>query len=175
MSEPFIGEIIIFAGNFPIRGFAYCDGQLLPISQNTALFSLLGTTFGGDGRTTFALPDLKGRIPMHPGTGPGLTNRRLGEETGATTVTLSAAQLGAHSHAAQVAQEDASSTSPTGNALGIADDQVYRNTGALVAMGAQAVGQTGGSGGAAAPHDNMQPYLALTFQIALTGVYPSRS
>jgi len=101
MSEPFIAEIGIFAGNFAPRGWAFCNGQILPISQNTALFSLVGTTYGGDGRTTFALPNLQGRAPMHPGTGPGLTTRRLGQSGGVETVTLSEAQMPSHTHTMQ--------------------------------------------------------------------------
>lgn len=171
MSDPFVAEIRIFAGNFAPRNWAYCDGQLLPIAQNTALFSLIGTTYGGDGRTTTALPDLKGRVPMHPGNGPGLSSRRLGERGGATQATLTANQIPPHTHQARIAEEDATQTSPSGNSLGIADDLVYKDSGTPVTMGGQTVGDTGGG----QPHTNMQPYLTLSFIIALTGVYPSRN
>ncbi len=113
MSEPFIAEIKIFAGNFAPRGWAFCNGQLLPISQNTALFSLVGTTYGGDGRTTMGLPDLQGRTPMHPGRGPGLTSRRLGERGGSTTVTLNEAQMASHKHTLQAIKAPAASFTPT--------------------------------------------------------------
>lgn len=173
MSEPFIAEIRIFAGNFAPRNWAFCNGQLLPIAQNTALFSLIGTIYGGDGRTTTALPNLQGRAPMHPGSGPGLSTRTLGQSGGSETITLSENQLVQHTHALQA------STSPaTVNALtnttalarsvggfsykGSATANATLNTGALL--------PTGGS----QPHNNMQPFLTINFIIALAGVYPSR-
>ena len=169
MSEPFIAEIRIFAGNFAPRGWAFCDGQLLPISQNTALFSLIGTTYGGDGRTTTALPNMQGRAPMHPGRGPGLTSRRLGENGGAEQVTVSESQMPSHSHSMQgVAGADQAAPD---NAHGLGNAPVYATPGTIVAMGADMVGNTGGS----QPHNNMQPFLAMNFIIALQGLYPSRS
>ena len=171
MSTPFIAEIKIFAGNFAPRNFAFCNGQLLPISQNTALFSLVGTTYGGDGRTTFGLPNLQERLPMHPGNGPSLTRRRLGERGGADTVTLTDQQIPAHTHAVRGANATATTSSPT-NAFP-ANAPVFEpgDTGGLVPMSANAMASTG-SGGA---HNNQQPFLNLSFIIALQGVFPSRN
>jgi microcystin-dependent protein len=176
MSEPFIAEIRIFAGNFAPRSWAFCDGQLLPIAQNTALFSLIGTTYGGDGVTTTALPNLQDRSPMHPGRGPGLTARRLGEATGVAEVTLNETQIPEHIHTAR-----ASTTAGT-NGLGPAPttslaknsffDKLYKTgtTDPLVDMSPDIAGPTGGS----QPHINLQPFLAMNFIIALQGLYPSR-
>jgi microcystin-dependent protein len=173
MSEPFVAEIMIFAGNFAPRGWAFCDGQLLPIAQNTALFSLIGTTYGGDGRTTTALPNLQGRTPMHPGRGPGLTDRRLGERGGSETITLNNNQLPNHNHSLLAANVPASVNTPNnttalarsanGNAYnqGSTADSTL-DTGALLPAGGNQ------------PHNNLQPYLTLNFVIALVGVYPSR-
>ncbi len=172
MSEPFIAEIRIFAGNFAPRGWAFCNGQLLPISQNTALFSLIGTTYGGDGRTTTALPNLQGRAPMHPGSGPGLTLRRLGERGGTETVTLTEAQLASHSHMVGATDDDAEETNPAGRLLALTPgEEAYAPPGALADMAPQATAHTGGS----QPHNNMQPYLTINYIIALVGLYPSRS
>ncbi len=171
MSEPFIAEIRIFAGNFAPRSWAFCDGQLLPIAQNTALFSLIGTTYGGDGRTTTALPNLQGRAPMHPGRGPGLTSRRLGEKVGVETVTLSEAQIPSHSHTLRGHIAGNNALGPGGNSLG-ARPKYQTNTSAnLVDLASEAVGLTGGG----QAHENNQPYLTLNFIIALQGLYPSRS
>ncbi len=173
MSEPFIAEVRIFAGNFAPRGWAFCDGQLLPISQNTALFSLIGTIYGGDGRSTTALPNLQGRAPMHPGRGPGLTSRSLGQRGGSTTVTLSEAQIPSHTHTLNAANARAGVGTPTGNALNRSiGEQIYQNpvTSPIVNMSGEMVGKTGGG----QAHDNMQPYLGLNFIIALIGLYPSR-
>ncbi|MBW2273775.1 MAG: phage tail protein [Deltaproteobacteria bacterium] len=169
MSEPFIAEIKIFAGNFAPRGWAFCDGQLLPVSQNTALFSLIGTTYGGDGRTTTALPNMQGRAPMHPGRGPGLTSRRLGEKVGAKTATLTSAQMPSHSHAPQ-GFPTAEAANPT-NTRGMGAAPMYASPGTLVDMAPGMVGSTGGN----QAHDNIQPYLTMSFIIALVGLYPSRS
>jgi microcystin-dependent protein len=174
MSEPFIAEIRIFAGNFAPRGWAFCDGQLLPISQNTALFSLIGTTYGGDGRTTTALPDLQGRAPMHPGRGPGLTDRRLGEKVGTETVTLSEAQMPNHNHTLNGVQRPAQQDDPgdtffPGVTVGATPYQSSANN--LVDMANQALVNAGGS----QAHNNMQPYMAINYIIALVGLYPSRS
>ncbi len=158
MSDPFVAEIRMFAGNFAPRGWALCNGQLLQISQNTALFSLLGTTYGGDGKSTFALPNLQGRAPMHAGSGPGLSPHFLGEEAGVNSVTLLTSEMPSHSHLLLGTNARAGVGSPDGNVL---------NRG----MDPNMVGPSGGS----QPHNNMQPYLALTFIIALQGVYPPRS
>lgn len=174
MSEPFIAEIRIFAGNFAPRSWAFCDGQLLPVSQNTALFSLIGTTYGGDGRTTMALPDLQGRAPMHPGRGPGLTARRLGEKVGVTTVTLTEAQIPSHSHTVRASSGNGGVPGPSSStsfsssgvdALYHTDTQTNQ-----VDMAMETLGTAGGS----QSHDNVQPYLTLNFIIALQGLYPSR-
>lgn len=174
MSEPFVAEIRIFAGNFAPRGWAFCNGQLLPISQNTALFSLIGTTYGGDGRTTTALPNLQGRIPMHPGRGPGLTPRRLGEKTGGETVTLSEAQMPHHTHAlkAHVVPGTLNAPSSQRTLTTSRSAAAYQSsTTNLVSMASGALPNAGGS----QPHNNMQPFLTMSFIIALVGLYPSRS
>ena len=172
MSEPFIAEIKIFGGNFAPRGYAFCDGQLLPISQNTALFSLIGTTYGGDGRSTCALPNLQGRAPMHPGRGPGLTDRRLGQVGGVETVTLSEAQLPNHNHNLMAVPDPAEQPSPANNALSRSvGGSAYTTPANMVPLASTAVGDAGGS----QAHNNMQPYLTLNFIIALQGIYPSRS
>ncbi len=172
MSEPFIAEIRIFAGNFAPRSWAFCDGQLLPVSQNTALFSLIGTTYGGDGRTTTALPNLKGRAPMHPGRGPGLTSRRLGQRGGTETVTLSEAQMPNHTHSLRVAEELGELRGPANHALARSSGATaYHTSTNLVDLADQALPNAGGS----QPHNNLQPFLTMSFIIALQGLYPSRS
>ncbi len=172
MSEPFIAEIRIFAGNFAPRGWAFCNGQLLPVSQNTALFSLIGTTYGGDGRSTTALPNLQGRAPMHPGRGPGLTARRLGERGGVDTVTLSEAQMPNHAHMLRADTASGNNRDPHGNSLArAAGGLAYGPPDNVVDMADQAISTTGGS----QAHNNLQPYLAINFIIALVGLYPSRS
>ncbi len=173
MSEPFLAEIRIFAGNFAPRGWAFCNGQLLPISQNTALFSLIGTTYGGDGRTTTALPNLQGKAPMHPGRGPGLTSRRLGQTGGVEAVTLTEAQMPNHTHgyrASTAVAEEEGTTNPQGNTPGRpARNQPYlAPANNLIEMGETV------SAGSSQPHNNLQPYLAINYIIALTGLYPSR-
>jgi microcystin-dependent protein len=177
MSDPFIAEIKIFAGNFAPRGWALCNGQLLPIAQNTALFSLVGTTYGGDGRTTFGLPNLQGRLPVHPGTGPGLTNRRLGESGGSEDVTLSTANLPNHSHTVALdlkASSGAANTSdPRGNALAAAS--IYKSGTPGVDMDPRSIADATSNSGGGQAHENMPPYLTLNFIIALTGLFPSRS
>ena len=172
MSEPFIAEIKIFAGSFAPRGWAFCNGQLLPIAQNTALFSLIGTTYGGDGRTTTALPNLQGRVPMHPGRGPGLTSRRLGETGGVETVTLTEAQMANHGHAMAADPNPAEQITPANNALARSvGGSVYGPDSNLVPLNATAMPNAGGG----QAHNNVQPYLAINFIIALVGLYPSRS
>jgi microcystin-dependent protein len=173
MSEPFIAEIRIFAGNFAPRGWAFCNGQLLPIAQNTALFSLIGTTYGGDGRTTTALPDLQGRAPMQPGSGPGLTARRLGEKVGVETVTLSEAQIPSHTHTERSASRRARSTAPSATTSFTegSDATFAPSSSATVDLASETISTTGGG----QAHTNLQPYLTMNFIIALIGLYPSRS
>jgi microcystin-dependent protein len=172
MSEPFIAEIKIFAGNFAPRGYAFCNGQLLPISQNTALFSLIGTTYGGDGRTTTGLPNLQGRAPTQPGNGPGLTPRRLGETGGVELVTLSANQLASHSHQLRARDRTATSDTPSSGVAAVSEREAYATPPVTaVAMAPEAVVSTGGN----QVHENMQPFLVLNFIIALVGIYPPRS
>ena len=174
MASPFIAEIIMFGGNFAPRGWAFCDGQLLPISSHSALFSILGTTYGGDGRTTFALPDLRGRVPMHPGRGPGLSDRRLGEKGGSETNTLATSQLPSHTHALL-------GNAVAGNANTIADNSLSNDAGTSSATYSDSVPTTAmkpesiGNTGDGSPVNNLQPYLCVNFIIALTGVFPSRS
>lgn len=170
MSEPFIAEIRIFAGNFAPRGWAFCNGQLLPIAQNTALFSLIGTIYGGDGRTTTALPDLMGRAPMHPGRGPGLTDRRLGQKTGEETVTLTEAQMANHTHSMQATGEVGELQSPASDRV-MARSAAFTSEANMTSMSDAALAPAGGSGA----HNNMQPFLTMNFIIALVGLYPSRS
>jgi len=174
MSEPFIGEIRMVGFNFAPRGWALCDGQLLAIAQNTALFSLLGTIYGGDGRTTFALPDLRGRVPIHAGNGPGLSNYPLGSRAGAETVTLTANQMPSHNHVANAAGPAGNSNDAIGNVW--ADDAgvssaTYSSAAATGTMRSNAIGNAGGN----QSHENRQPYLAVNFVIALVGLYPSRN
>ena len=175
MSEPFVAEIRIFAGNFAPRGWAFCNGQLLPVSQNTALFSLIGTTYGGDGRSTTALPNLQGRMPMHPGRGPGLTARRLGQRGGTETVTLSEAQMPNHTHTLRAANVPFGTVqAPTANrTLARSSANAYQTDTAssLTALNDQALPNAGGS----QAHNNLQPFLVLNFIIALQGVFPPRS
>ena len=176
MSEPYIGEIRMFGGNFAPTGWALCDGQLLSIAQNSALFSILGTTFGGNGQTTFALPDLRGRVPMHWGQGPGLTPRTIGESSGSETVTLLSTQMPAHTHTLNANSGQGDSFTPPGAVPAGAVDStqqplnIYSST-INTTMNPAAIGAAGGS----QPHQNMQPYLCVTFIIALQGIYPSRS
>jgi microcystin-dependent protein len=167
VSEPFIGSVILFAGNFAPRGWAFCDGQLLSISQNTALFSILGTTYGGNGQTTFALPDLRGRSPIGPRQGPGLANHDLGEEGGVENVTLSINQMPAHSHLPGASLGEQDTNSPA-NAIA-AKGGVYGAGSASANMAP--VSAAGGN----QPHENRPPYLGLNYIIALEGIYPSRN
>jgi microcystin-dependent protein len=172
MTDPFVGEIRMFAGNFAPTGWALCNGQLLPISQNTALFSLLGTMYGGDGKTTFALPDLQGRVPIDFGPGPGLTERFQGEEGGQPYVTLINSEMPAHTHQVLADTAPGSSQDPTNATWGTAGRgrPAPYGPGLNASMSPQALNITGGS----LPHNNMQPYLAVTFIIALQGIYPPR-
>jgi microcystin-dependent protein len=172
--DQFVAEIRMFAGNFAPAGWAVCNGQLLPISQNTALFSLLGTTYGGDGRSTFGLPDLRDRAPMHPGQGPGLSLRDLGELGGQSSVTLLASEMPSHVHAAAVVESNATTADPANAGgqpsgpvtLAVSSTPVYSPVANFVPMGDQV--------GGGQPHNNRQPYLALNFIIALQGIFPPR-
>jgi microcystin-dependent protein len=171
VSDPFVAEIRIFAGNFAPQGWATCDGQLLPISQNTALFSLLGTTFGGNGKSNFALPDLQNRTPMQPGQGPGLPDRFLGEIGGVSTVTLLESEMPNHAHAWRAAEDPADLQAPGANrSFTRSSVNAYVGSGNLVAM-ADVLAPAGTS----QPHNNRQPYLGLLYCIALQGVFPPRS
>jgi microcystin-dependent protein len=176
MSTPFIAQISMFGGNFAPRNWAFCNGQILSIAQNSALFSLLGTTYGGNGQTTFALPDLRGRVPMQWGQGPGLSPRTLGEQGGTENVTLIQSQMPAHNHTATTTSNASSSpatdTLPNGNFL--AEGNNYSNT-SDAQMNANAVQVTVGVTGGSQPHNNMQPFLAISFIIALQGIFPSRN
>jgi microcystin-dependent protein len=174
MADPFVAEIRIFPFNFAPKGWARCDGQLLPLSQNTALFSLLGTTYGGDGKSTFALPDLQGSAPMHPGQGPGLSLHDLGETGGSETVTLLESEIPAHSHSMLAATATATKSIPAGNSLSrVSGATPYAPPPGdpLVTMSDTALAPAGGD----QPHNNMQPYLTFYFNIALQGVFPPRS
>ena len=170
--DPFVAEIRIFPFNFAPSGWAFCDGQILPLSQNTALFSLLGTTYGGNGQTNFALPNLQGSAPMHPGQGPGLSLHDLGEQGGAQTVTLLETQIPSHSHTLNASAADGTDQGPansrfaTGTGIG-----AYAALAPLVPLAPRAVAAVGGG----QPHNNMMPYLTLSFCIALQGVYPPRT
>jgi microcystin-dependent protein len=182
MSDPFIGEIIMFAGNFEPRGWAFCNGQLLSIAQNTALFSILGTTYGGDGRTTFGLPDLRGRLPMHPGQGPGLTPHSLGEQSGTETVTLTQANLPAHTHPAtgiaRAFSGKGNSNAAAGNAwakdAGV-QSATYSSSAPDTDMKAGTVNVTVSPTGGSQPVPTLPPYTCISFIIALEGIFPSRN
>jgi microcystin-dependent protein len=172
MADPFVAEIRIFPFNFAPKGWAFCDGQLLPISQNTALFSLLGTTYGGDGKSTFALPDLQGSAPMQPGQGQGLSLRDLGEQGGTESVTLLVSEIPSHTHSWNANAAPALLNAPD-NGRAIARSSggtAYKVINPDSQMAPQALSPTGGS----LPHNNMQPYLTLNFCIALQGVFPAR-
>ena len=173
--DPFVAEIRIFPFNFPPKGWAWCDGQLLPLSQNTALFSLLGTTYGGDGRSTFALPDLQGSAPMHPGQGPGLSLYDLGEIGGSDYVTLIETEIPSHSHslnAQNLPLGGVTTPAPTTTLNRPASGNLVDSTSpSLTFMAGEAIAPAGGS----LPHNNMQPYLTFYFNIALQGVYPPRT
>ncbi|OMH33805.1 phage tail protein [Motiliproteus sp. MSK22-1] len=171
MSDPFIGEIRMFAGNFAPRTWAFCDNSLITPGSNEALFSLLGTRYGGNGRTTFALPDMRGRLPMHQGTGPGLTPRPIGQRTGVETVTLTAADMPSHTHPLEGSGNDGDSAEPQSRTLGSGQQAFDTGNTNLVAMSPSQVSDAGGS----QPHYNMMPFLCVSFIIALQGDYPSRT
>ena len=170
--EPFIGQIMMVGFNYAPQGWALCNGQLLSIAQNTALFSLLGTFYGGNGTTTFGLPDLRGRMPIHQGQGPGLSNHPIGQASGQETVTLLSSQMPQHTHVVNAQSGPGNSTNPANNfpAASSARDNIYSNS-ANTTMNAQTDAPSGGS----QPHDNMSPYLTINFIIATEGIYPPRS
>lgn len=172
MSDPFVGEIRMFAGNFAPRGWAFCDGQLLAVSQNDALFSLFGTIYGGDGRTTFGLPDLRGRFPVHAGSGPGLSPRNIGAMGGAEQVTLTTNQLPSHTHPVKGTNDIADASEPGGQLPAQSTTiDLYVSTAPTVDFNAAAVPGVGGSGS----HSNLMPFLCINFIVALFGIYPPRN
>jgi microcystin-dependent protein len=171
--DPFIGEVKLFAGAFAPRGWAFCDGQLLAINQNTALFSIIGTTYGGDGRTTFALPDLRGRVPLGPRRGAGLSDYREGQKGGVEHVTLTTSQMPNHSHSLNADTNAGTTNVPTNHILAntAAFDNEYSTQSPNTTMNTTAIGNTGGN----QSHENRQPFLAINYIIAVQGVFPSRS
>jgi microcystin-dependent protein len=174
MAEPFLGQIITTGFNFPPQYYASCDGQILSIAQNTALFSLLGTIYGGNGQTTFALPDLRGRVPIHQGQGPGLSDRVIGEVSGTETHTLISTEMPMHNHLFSVSNVSGGLPQPNGMFLSATSEStlaIYRPTSDGSTLNPQAVGLAGGS----QPHNIMQPYLVINFSIALEGIFPSRN
>jgi microcystin-dependent protein len=173
MADPFVAEIRIFPFSFAPKGWAWCNGQLLPISQNTALFSLLGTVYGGDGKSTFALPNMEGNVPVHAGQGPGLSEYFLGEMSGSEFVTLLESEIPIHSHTMMASTQDGGDSHPQANLLaqGIGVAQYTdKNTGPFVNLNQNALPPAGGD----QPHNNLMPYLTLYFNIALQGVFPAR-
>ena len=175
MSEPYVGEIRMFAGNFAPRGWALCDGQLLAVSQNDALFSLLGTMYGGDGRTTFGLPDLRGRLPMHKGSGPGLSPRDIGQKRGTESVSVGANQVPSHNHEMRAATIPGTQNVPDGGLLASSPSvRIYRPQPPLAGNNLASV-TIGPSAGGVQSHSNLMPFKCVNFIIALFGVYPSRS
>ena len=171
MSEPFLAEVRIFGFNFPPRGWAFCDGQILPISQNESLFSLLGTTYGGDGRTSFGLPELRGRTPIHVGQSNGGANHNLGQKGGEESVLLNIAEIPAHTHVARASSDPGTQPVPADAVLADSTSQAYTDPENLVDMNAAELTNAG----AGQQHNTMQPCLALSFCIALQGLFPSRN
>jgi microcystin-dependent protein len=174
MAQPYVGEIRMFGGNFAPAGWMFCEGQLLPISENETLFNLIGTTYGGDGQSTFGLPDLRGRLPIHQGQGSGLTSRTLAETGGVETVTLTVNQIPAHSHTGLATNNVANSASAANKILAsgsVVSTLPYGTDAPLAALNATTVGLVGGS----QPHNNFQPYLCVDFIISLFGIFPSQT
>ena len=173
MSQPFIGEIRMFGGNFAPAGWAFCDGQLIPISENDALFTLIGTTYGGDGQETFALPNLQSRVPMHAGTGPDGVTYQLGEAAGVESVTLTIQQIPNHTHPLLASNTPAAAQIPGGNvaAQGAGGSQIYTSSSSPIQLPPTTVQPVGGS----QPHENMQPFLCISFIISLFGVFPQQN
>ena len=172
MADPFVAEIRIFGFNFAPRGWAMCNGQILPLSQSTALFSLLGTNYGGNGQSNFGLPNLQARAPMHPGQGPGLSLHDLAETGGSESVTLLESEIPSHTHTLMASSVNSQLISPANNSLGRGNPvKLYSPTATLTKMGNSSIAGAGSSN----PHNNMMPYLTMNFCIALQGVYPPRS
>jgi microcystin-dependent protein len=172
MSESYVGEIRMFAGSYAPQGWAFCDGSLVSIAENDVLFTLIGTTYGGDGVNTFGLPDLRGRVPIHQGAGPGLSTRTLGEAGGEETVTLTTPQIPAHNHAALANNASGNADTPANNfwAASATTTQYVPGDQANTAMGANAIVFAGGN----QPHDNMLPFTTISFIISLYGIYPQQ-
>lgn len=173
MSESYVGEIRMFAGSYAPQGWAFCDGSLVSIAENETLFTLIGTTYGGDGINTFGLPDLRGRVPIHQGAGPGLSTRTIGEAGGAETVTLTVPQIPAHNHAALASNAGGNADTPANNfwSASATTTQYVPGDQANTAMGASAIVFAGGN----QPHDNMLPFTTISFIISLYGIYPSQN
>ncbi len=171
MSQPFIGEIRMFGGNFAPAGWQFCDGQLLPISENDALFTLIGTTYGGDGQETFALPDLRGRVPLHMGTGQDGISYQIGQQGGVEEVTLTIQQIPSHTHPLLASNTTASTQTPGGNIPAQGAGQIYTSANSPITLAPQAVAPDGGS----QPHSNIQEYLTISFIISLFGIFPSQT
>lgn len=173
MSEPYVGEIRLFGGNFAPAGWAFCNGQLMAISENDTLFNLIGTTYGGDGQETFALPNLNGRVPVHQGQGPGISQTYvIGEAAGVETVTITTQTMPNHSHPVIASQDTAGGSTVQGNVTGqVGASQIYREVAPAAPMANTSMGPAGGS----QPHENMQPYLCVSFIISLFGIFPSQN
>jgi microcystin-dependent protein len=172
MGSPYVGEIRMFGGNFAPLGWAFCDGSLQSIAENDVLFTLIGTTYGGDGQNTFALPDLRGRVPIHQGQGAGLSSRIMGEVSGTQTVVLTSQQIPNHTHAVVVSSNTGDTGVPSNNlTLGVADVDLYIAESATAHMNPSTISSSGGGN---QPHDNMQPVLAISFIISLFGIFPSQ-
>jgi microcystin-dependent protein len=171
MGEPFIGEIRMFGGSFAPNGWVFCSGQLMPISENDALFTLIGTTYGGDGQETFAIPDLQGRVPLHAGAGPDGNTYQLGEKGGVESVTLTIQQIPSHNHAVIGSKTTAVSQLPGGNVAAQSTGQVYTSANSPINLSPQSIQPVGGS----QPHENMQPYLVISFILSLFGVFPTQT
>ncbi len=173
MVQPFFGEIRMFGGNFAPVGWAKCEGQLLPISQNEALFAVLGTIYGGDGETTFGLPDFRSRIPMHFGQGPGLSNRNIGQKLGSETAPVTTTEVPTHTHVARGTSAAATTTAAAGNLLAVSQDPTYRaqESFGLTTLHPAAVGNAGGG----QQHDNVMPFQVVCFIIALVGIFPTQT
>lgn len=169
MSNPFIGEIRMFVGSFAPQGWALCDGQVLLVSQNDALFSLFGTIYGGDGETTFGLPDLRGRVPIHMGSGPGLTPRQIGQKSGAENASVNVNQLPTHGHPMQASSDAADDLAPAGKTMAVAASDIYVEDNPDVAMAPQAVTSVGGGN----THPNVMPFQTVNYIVSLFGIFPS--
>jgi len=171
MGQPYVGEIRMFGGNFPPAGWAFCEGQLLAIAENDVLFTLIGTTYGGDGQSTFAVPDLRSRVPLHNGTGSDGINYVLGQTAGVESVTLTVNQIPVHTHSIVGTRDSATKVSPAGNRFGSSPAVNYkRETNPNTTLNAQSLSPVGGS----QPHENMQPFLVISFIISLYGIYPQQ-